>query len=144
VQPDFGEIPPVLCNLGDLNQVFLNLLVNAADAIEDAVGTSGRQGVIGVRTKYERETVVITISDTGTGIPEHVQAHIFEPFFTTKEVGRGTGQGLAMARSIIVDRHAGQLSFRTRAGEGTTFEIRLPVERDASTAIAGGLYEHGR
>jgi PAS domain S-box-containing protein len=129
VQTEFGDIPLVLCNLGDLNQAFLNILVNAAHAIADVVGTSGRLGTIRVRTAREGDVVVITISDTGGGIPEHIRAHVFEPFFTTKEVGRGTGQGLAMARSVIADRHRGQLTFRSQVGEGTMFEIRLPIEQ---------------
>jgi PAS domain S-box-containing protein len=140
VQTDFGDIPLVLCNLGDLNQVFLNILVNAAHAVGDAIGTSGRLGLIKVSTARDGDAVVVTISDDGTGIPEHVQAHIFEPFFTTKEVGRGTGQGLAMSRSIVVDRHGGRLTFKTRPGEGTSFEIRLPVEANGPS----GLPEVGR
>jgi signal transduction histidine kinase len=69
----------------------------------------------------------VSISDTGNGIPESVRARVFDPFFTTKEVGRGTGQGLAIARSVIVDKHGGALTFETRLGKGTTFIIRLPV-----------------
>jgi signal transduction histidine kinase len=140
VQTDFGDIPLVLCNLGDLNQVFLNILVNAAHAVGDAIGTSGQLGLIKVSTARDGDAVVVTISDNGTGIPEHVQAHIFEPFCTTKEVGRGTGQGLAMSRSIVVDRHGGRLTFKTRPGEGTSFEIRLPVETNGPS----GLPEVGR
>lgn len=133
VQTDFGDIPPVLCNLGDLNQAFLNILVNAAHAIADVVGTSGRLGTIRVRTAREADCVVVTISDTGGGMPEHIQAHIFEPFFTTKEVGRGTGQGLAMAHAVVVERHGGQLTFHSQLGEGTRFEIRLPIGRPQRT-----------
>jgi len=128
VQTEFGDIPEVSCNLGDLNQAFLNVLVNAAHAIADVVGSSGQLGLIRVRTALDEGSVVITISDSGAGIPDELHAHIFEPFFTTKEVGRGTGQGLAIARSVVVDRHAGQLTFHSRLGEGTTFEIRLPVD----------------
>jgi PAS domain S-box-containing protein len=128
VHTDFGEIPQLLCYIGDLNQAFLNILVNAAHAIADAVGSSGRLGTIRVRTARDLDAIVITVTDSGTGIPEAVQAHIFEPFFTTKEVGRGTGQGLAMSRAVIVERHGGLLSFQTQPGAGTTFEIRLPVD----------------
>jgi len=77
---------------------------------------------------------VIAISDTGAGIPDDARQHIFEPFFTTKEVGKGTGQGLSMARSVIVDRHRGGLSFETEVGKGTTFYIRLPVAGSPSAA----------
>jgi signal transduction histidine kinase len=137
VHTEFGEIPPVMCNRGDLNQVFLNLLVNASHAIADVVGSSGKLGRIVVRTARDGDHVVIAISDTGGGIPEHVQPHIFEPFFTTKVVGQGTGQGLAMSRAVVVDRHRGQLTFRTRPGEGTTFEIRIPIDvSDADRRIA--------
>lgn len=134
VQTEFGDVPEVLCNVGDLNQAFLNILVNAAHAIADAASVSHRLGLIRVCTALEGGFVAITISDTGAGIPEHVQPRIFEPFFTTKGLGRGTGHGLALARTVIVDRHGGQLSFQTRAGVGTTFEIRLPI--DASRARA--------
>lgn len=127
VVTDFGEIPPVVCNLGELNQVFLNLLVNAAHAIDDVVHGSGKKGTIRVKTWPEGDQVVVAVGDTGTGIPEEIRRKIFEPFFTTKEVGRGSGQGLALARSVVVDRHAGSLTFETGIGEGTTFFVRLPV-----------------
>jgi signal transduction histidine kinase len=127
VETDLGEIPAVVCNVGDLNQVFLNLIVNAAHAIHDVVrGTEGR-GLIRVTSRQEGEQVVVAISDSGSGIPEHIRERIFEPFFTTKEVGRGTGQGLAIARSIVVDRHGGSLTFDSEPGRGTTFYIRLPI-----------------
>ena len=130
VETDFGELPPVFCLLADLNQVFLNLLVNAADAIGEVVKKTGQKGRISIRTRSEGNTAVISISDTGGGIPENIQNRIFEPFFTTKEVGRGTGQGLAIARSVVVEKHGGMLTFETKIGEGTTFVIRLPVEPD--------------
>jgi len=128
VETDFGELPLVVCNLSDLNQVFLNLLVNAAHAIGDVVKQSGKKGKIRVRTLAEGKTVLVAISDTGCGIPEGVRSRIFDPFFTTKEVGRGTGQGLAIARSVVVDRHKGSLTFESVVGEGTTFCVRLPVQ----------------
>lgn len=127
VKVEYGELPAVSCLLGDLNQVFLNLLVNAAHAIGDVVKNSGEKGLITVRTREESGTVVISISDTGTGIPEGIRTKIFDPFFTTKEVGKGTGQGLSIARAIVVDKHAGTLSFDTEIGKGTTFHVRLPV-----------------
>jgi len=120
VETDLEALPPVVCHLGDLNQVFLNLLVNAAESIES-------QGVIRVTSRVDGSDVVISISDTGRGIPEDIRAHVFDPFFTTKAFGQGSGQGLALARAIIVDRHAGSLDFTTSVGEGTTFTIRLPI-----------------
>lgn len=127
VETDLGEIPSVLCNLGDINQVFLNLLVNAAHAISDAVKGTSRRGTITVRTRQERGWVVISFADTGCGIPHNIRNRIFDPFFTTKEVGRGTGQGLAIARSIVVDKHGGSLTFESEVGKGTTFYVRLPI-----------------
>jgi PAS domain S-box-containing protein len=128
VETDFGDLPLVVCNVGDLNQVFLNLLVNAAHAISDVVKGTGAKGKIRVRTVLEGKTVLITISDTGGGIPEAIRARIYDPFFTTKEVGRGTGQGLAIARSMVVNRHKGSLTFESEVGKGTTFYIRLPLD----------------
>jgi PAS domain S-box-containing protein len=128
VETDFGKIPAVPCFVNDLNQVFLNLLVNAAHAIGDVVGKSGGRGVIRVRTYLEGSVVVIAISDTGTGIPEAVRGRIFDPFFTTKEVGKGTGQGLALARAVVVDQHGGALTFATEMGKGTTFFVRIPFD----------------
>lgn len=121
------SLPPVPCYLGDLNQVFLNLLVNAAHAIADADNQRSDKGTITVTTRRDGQDVVISISDTGKGIPEHLQDRIFDHFFTTKEVGRGTGQGLSISRSIVVDKHGGTLNFDTEEGKGTTFLIRLPI-----------------
>jgi PAS domain S-box-containing protein len=127
VETHYGDLPPVICHLGDLNQVFLNLLINAAHAIGDVVKGTGAKGRIGVRTSLLGDWVQIAISDTGTGIPRVIQSKVFDPFFTTKEVGRGTGQGLALARAVVVEKHGGTLTFETHAGKGTTFYIRLPV-----------------
>jgi signal transduction histidine kinase len=123
---ELGELPLVPCQLGELNQVFLNLIVNAAHAIGDVVAGSDRMGEIVVRSWSDADTVKIAISDTGGGIPDAIRERIFEPFFTTKEVGRGTGQGLAIARSIIVEKHRGQLVLDSTIGVGTTFTIVLP------------------
>ena len=128
VETSFGPLPPVLCYPQEINQVFLNLIVNAAHAVEDA----GRRGVIGVKTCVDGDSVVIEISDTGCGIPEAHRDRIFDPFYTTKAVGRGTGQGLSISRSIIVDHHGGALTFDTAVGTGTTFRLRLPIRRGAS------------
>jgi PAS domain S-box-containing protein len=127
VETDFGDIPAVSCFLSDLNQVFLNLLVNAAHAIGDVVGKSGQRGTIHVRTFQEGEQVVVAIRDTGTGIPIEVRGKIFDPFFTTKGVGKGTGQGLALARSVVVEQHSGTITFDTEMGKGTTFYVRIPI-----------------
>ncbi len=122
-------LPKVSCYLGDINQVVLNLLVNASHAIEDAQAghPAATLGVITVETGVKDGFVEVRISDTGCGIPETIQHRLFEPFFTTKEVGRGTGQGLTLARSMIVDRHGGYLKFTTEVGKGTTFIIGLPL-----------------
>jgi PAS domain S-box-containing protein len=127
VETDFGELPAVTCYAGDLNQVFLNVVVNAAHAIEDVVKGTQQRGTIRVATRLEERDVVVSISDTGAGIPEAIQDRIFDPFFTTKEVGRGTGQGLAIARTIVA-KHRGSLKFASASGEGTTFFVRIPVE----------------
>jgi signal transduction histidine kinase len=124
---EFADLPLVPCYLGEINQVILNLLVNAAHAISDVVKDSGGQGKIMVRTRLDGDEVEISIGDTGTGIPEAARDKIFDPFFTTKEVGRGTGQGLAISHSVIVNKHGGTLRFETECGKGTTFFIRLPV-----------------
>jgi PAS domain S-box-containing protein len=127
VETHFGQLPPVVCHLGDLNQVFLNLLVNAAHAIQESVKDTHTKGKICVSTRVDGDWAEISISDSGTGIPEEARNKVFDPFFTTKGVGKGTGQGLALARSVIVDRHGGTLHFVTEMGKGTTFYIRLPL-----------------
>jgi histidine kinase len=128
VVTDFGDVPEVMCHPGEINQVFLNLIVNAAHAIKDIVNRHGGHGTITIRTlREDDDTVVVTISDTGGGIPDAICDRVFDPFFTTKEVGHGTGQGLALARAAIVDRHGGTIYFETRLGEGTTFFVRLPI-----------------
>jgi PAS domain S-box-containing protein len=123
---ELGELPAVVCNHGDINQVLLNLVVNAAHAIADAVGDSNERGTITIRTVLEDETVRISVADTGTGIPAAIAERIYDQFFTTKVVGRGTGQGLAITRGIV-ERHNGTISFDSIEGEGTTFHIVLPT-----------------
>jgi two-component system NtrC family sensor kinase len=130
VETDYGQLPPVTCHTSQINQVVLNLVVNAAHAIADKIQRSGAVGKITVSTRVEGERVVIAIGDTGGGIPQDIRARIFDPFFTTKEVGRGTGQGLSIARNVIVKGHGGELDFTTELGKGTTFYIRLPISRD--------------
>jgi PAS domain S-box-containing protein len=134
VKTDLGLLPPVVCHVGEISQAVLNIVVNAAHAIADVVKDSGEKGVISVRTRVEGDDVVIAISDTGTGIPESARPRIFDPFFTTKAVGKGTGQGLAIAHSSVNDRHGGKLTFETELGKGTTFFIRLPINGAAKPA----------
>jgi PAS domain S-box-containing protein len=127
VETDFGDLPPVVCHLADLNQVFLNLLVNGAQAIGAVVKESGVKGRIRVTTRADGDWVTVTISDTGCGIPEAIRTRVFDQFFTTKEVGRGTGQGLALAHSIVVDKHGGRIAFEPNLPQGTTFVVSLPI-----------------
>jgi signal transduction histidine kinase len=132
VATEFGDLPLVTCHAGEINQAVLNIVVNAAHAIGDVVGSSGARGRITVRTRRDGDAVAIAISDTGTGIPEAIRSRIFDPFFTTKEVGRGTGQGLAMVHSIV-EKHLGTVHVDSEVGRGTTFELRLPVNAPART-----------
>jgi len=128
VETELGDIPPVMCHAGEINQVFLNIIVNASHAIGDVVKESQTKGKILIRTEVEKEdSVLITIKDSGGGIPEEIRQRVFDPFFTTKAVGRGTGQGLAIARSTIADKHGGSLTLESEIGQGTTFFIRLPI-----------------
>lgn len=120
---ELADLPPVRCNIADLNQVFLNLIVNAADAIEE----TGRRGTITVATLLDGDDVVVRISDTGCGIPEEVRSKIFDPFFTTKDVGRGSGQGLPLVRGVVQEGHGGTVSVDSVVGQGTTFTVRVPV-----------------
>lgn len=127
---DFDAIPMVQCLPGDINQVLLNILVNGAHAIGEKVGNSGEKGTITLSTRATDDDIIVTISDTGTGIPEENIGKIFDPFFTTKEVGRGTGQGLAIVHDIIVERHGGSIDLESELGKGTTFTITLPLKNE--------------
>jgi signal transduction histidine kinase len=123
-----SNLPSVHCSPAEFNQVVLNMVVNAAHAIADVVGDGGKgKGKIRVKTRPEGEWAIVEISDTGAGMPAHIQQRIFEPFFTTKEVGKGTGQGLAIAHNVIVDKHGGTIKVVSAPGKGTTFVIRLPM-----------------
>lgn len=122
------DLPLVPCLLGEINQVFLNLIVNASYAIADVVGKSGDMGVIRIATRQDDDWIEIVVSDTGSGIPKEIKERIFDPFFTTKEVGKGSGQGLSIAWSTIVDKHGGTIEVESEEGKGTTFTLRLPVE----------------
>lgn len=127
-----GEVPEVICNVGELGQVFLNLIVNAAHALADA-GRDAGSGRIFIRTALVEGWVELQFEDNGCGIPMEIIDKIYDPFFTTKEVGRGSGQGLAIARSIVVDKHGGRIHVASTAGVGTCFTLRLPV--DSSVGI---------
>lgn len=124
---ELKPLPPVLCHLGDLNQVFLNLIVNAAHAIGDRVEVEGGRGRICVRTDCDQTAVRIQVEDTGSGIAPEIRSRVFDPFFTTKPVGKGSGQGLAISHAIVVGKHGGALTFETEVGKGTTFIITLPI-----------------
>ena len=127
-----AELPPVPCLPGEFNQVILNLIVNAAHAMADTAGQDGApMGTLEVTTARAGEWAEIRVRDTGPGIPPHVRERIFEPFFTTKAVGKGTGQGLPIARSVVVDKHRGTIHFETELGKGTTFVVRLPLSPPA-------------
>jgi PAS domain S-box-containing protein len=126
VHTDFSDLPPIVCNIGELNQVFLNLIVNAAHAIHDT-GKDSETGSIRISTEIEDHNVVIRLKDNGCGIPPENLSKLYDPFFTTKEVGRGTGQGLSIAHSIIVDKHAGSIDVASSVGAGTEFTVRIPV-----------------
>lgn len=129
------SLPPVPCLIGEFNQVVLNIIVNAAHAIADVVKDTTRKGTITVSTTCVGDQAEIRIADTGSGIPESICTKIFDPFFTTKEVGKGTGQGLAIARSVVVNKHGGSITVESEVGRGTTFVIRLPL-KVPSSAIA--------
>jgi PAS domain S-box-containing protein len=119
LEKDFGPLPPVFCHSQHINQVFMNMLLNAAQAIE-------KDGLIAIRTRHVDEEVVVQISDNGCGIPDNIQSQIYDPFFTTKEIGKGTGLGLSMSYNII-EKHKGRIEFDSHIGKGTTFRVYLPV-----------------
>lgn len=126
---DFApDMPPVPCLIGEMKQVILNLIVNAAHAIASREGADTGRGTITIGTAHGDGWAEIRVADTGTGIPPEVQAKVFEPFFTTKDVGRGTGQGLALAHAVVEHKHGGTIRFETEVGKGTTFIVRLPLE----------------
>jgi PAS domain S-box-containing protein len=135
VRTEFGELPQVVCNVGELNQVFLNLIVNAAHAIKDS-GKDVDSGEITIRVAAEGEQAVIRVSDNGCGVPEENLSKLYDPFFTTKEVGRGTGQGLAISHSIVVDKHGGEISVSSKVGAGTEFTVRLPIAGRSARAVS--------
>jgi signal transduction histidine kinase len=129
VVTSFGQLPKVRCMPSQLNQVFLNLITNAAQAMP------GEEGTLNISSRVSGDAVEVVVSDTGGGIPEAVLPKIFDPFFTTKAVGEGTGLGLAIVHKIVKS-HGGSIHVRTALGQGTTFTVSLPVEARASLAPA--------
>jgi PAS domain S-box-containing protein len=138
VKTDFdANLPFVPVMPGPFNQVILNILVNAAHAVGEAVADApGTKGVIAVSTRKLSDWAEIRIQDSGCGMPEEIRHRIFDPFFTTKEVGKGTGQGLAIAQDVIVKKHHGTIAVESAPGLGTTFVLRLPLESSATDATA--------
>ena len=130
------DLPLVPCLLSQFNQVILNMIVNATHAIADVVKGTGGKGTVTITSRHVEGWAEIRITDSGTGIPEEIQQKIFDPFFTTKEVGKGTGQGLAIAHSVIVDKHQGTITIESEVGRGTTFIVRLPLNLQAKTVVA--------
>jgi len=126
VATDFGDLPPVACRKGEINKVLLNMIVNATHAIERKAADGGGRGTITLKTRSDSQNAIISIADNGCGIPASVMGRIFDPFFTTKPVGKGTGQGLAIARAVI-QSHGGRIDVESTLGLGTTFTIRIPL-----------------
>jgi signal transduction histidine kinase len=132
-----ATLPQVPVFPGEFNQVILNIIVNAAHAIgESAAANSSTKGTIRVVTSHTDHELEVSISDNGCGMPRQIQERIFDPFFTTKPVGKGTGQGLAIAHNVIVQKHGGSLTVSSEVGRGTTFVIRLPLEATSAAAAA--------
>ena len=125
------DLPLVPCLPGEFNQAILNIIINAAHAITAVNNGNGQKGTITIATRLDGDWVEISIGDTGSGIPAAVQPRVFDPFFTTKEVGKGTGQGLSLTHTVIVEKHSGSITFETAPDQGTTFIIRLPLNETA-------------
>jgi len=136
VNRDYGAIPPVKCYPGQLNQVFMNILANAIDALDEAYPhctdweCSGYRSEINIQTTaIDENWVRITIADSGVGMPETIQRQIFDPFFTTKPIGKGTGMGMPISYRIITERHSGSLKCTSTPGQGTAFIIEIPIQQ---------------
>jgi signal transduction histidine kinase len=120
VHRDYGELPRVVCDAGQISQVFVNLLANAMQAIEGS-------GDVFVRTRRTEDSVRVEIEDTGRGIEDAMLSRVFDPFFTTKEVGKGTGLGLSIVRSLV-NAHGGRIDVSNRNGRGCVFTLTLPIQ----------------
>ncbi|MBS1703073.1 MAG: hypothetical protein JST12_15515 [Armatimonadetes bacterium] len=129
IETDLGNIPLVTCHAGEINQVLINLIINAAHAISEQLIDPSMMGTITIRTYAQDENVLIEVRDTGCGVPEENLDRIFEPFFTTKAVGRGTGQGLAVVHGVVVQKLGGTVAIESKVGEGTSFRLTIPIER---------------
>ena len=130
--PHYDEnLPSVLCSPGEINQVILNLITNAAHAIKDQIKKGVyTKGLIEIFTFAKEKSVEIHVKDNGSGIPEEYREKVFNPFFTTKPVGMGTGQGLSISYKVIVNKHGGMLVFDSEIDRGTTFMITLPLSNE--------------
>ncbi|MEA5617001.1 ATP-binding protein [Cronbergia sp. UHCC 0137] len=139
----YGNLPLVDCYPGQLNQVFMNILSNAIDALEDKLFQQAKENIkptIKIITEYLNSGyVVVRITDNGLGIPENISSHIFNPFFTTKSVGKGTGLGLSISYQIVVEKHGGVLKFATNEGEGTEFWIQIPCAKKVVEGSGQGM-----
>jgi predicted ATPase/signal transduction histidine kinase len=144
VRDELEDVPPIWAYPGDLQQVVLNLVVNASQAIAEAVAAGGPRGCITVRSRREDGDVVLEVADTGVGIPPEIAGRVFEQFFTTKPPGVGTGQGLSLAYYLVHDRHGGSITFTSRPGVATTFTVRLPIGQLADGQVSGGQVSGGR
>ncbi|MGB3757732.1 MAG: ATP-binding protein, partial [Rivularia sp. (in: cyanobacteria)] len=127
---DYSKLPQIECYPGQLNQVFMNILANALDALEEGISDNNNSPTIGIRTELVGcKQVKIYISDNGKGIPEKIKTRLFDPFFTTKPVGKGTGMGLSISYQIVVEKHCGSLECISAPGEGTEFVITIPLKQ---------------
>ena len=133
---NYDPLPKVECYAGQLNQVFMNILANSIDALEDELKENPdaqKSPKITIRTENRADSVMISIADNGAGIPEDVKARIFDPFFTTKAVGKGTGMGMAISYQLVVDTHKGKIDCFSNEGVGTEFVIEIPTRLLASS-----------
>ena len=131
VVKEYGNLPSVECCAGQINQVFMNILTNAIDAIQESLVQEKGQIRITTELTPDKKSVLIRIADNGVGISQDVIQKIFDQFFTTKPVGNGTGLGLAIAYSIVVEKHGGTLTCHSKLGEGTEFLITLPLNKNS-------------
>jgi signal transduction histidine kinase len=124
------DLPDIYCNINELRQVFLNLVINAIQAIEAVYSETHKMGEIVISTKRSNDFAIITFADTGHGVPEEIRDQIFDPFFTTKEVGQGSGQGLNICYDIIVNKHKGIIEVGNIEDSGAVFTVRLPIQAE--------------
>ncbi len=146
VVKEYGNLAPVECYAGQLNQVFMNVLSNAIDALEADPKFLSSDAQLGAEptalptihirmTTLDSSWLLVEITDNGPGMPEHIKSRIFNPFFTTKSVGKGTGLGLSISYQIVVEKHNGRLECSSIVGQGTTFRIHIPIQRCAETQL---------